>query len=84
MSRQPATSSRGPDPIGRALDALQALGATPVVNPRRGRLPGVEPTPDRVRSALAWGVFALVVLLAATVVTVVFGDHLGGFIYANF
>lgn len=56
----------------------------PVVNPRRGKLARVEVTPDHRWVALGWGVLTFVVLVAAAVVTVTFGDSIGGFIYATF
>lgn len=66
------------------LDWLQSLGEVPAVNPRRGKLPGVVATPDRTVVAALWGLATLAVLVAASIVTVVFGDRIGGFIYANF
>lgn len=84
MSRDTPTSSPGRDPASRALDWLQARGEAPAVNPRRGKLPGVVVTADRTAIAVAWGVGTLLVLVAATIVTMVFGDQIGGFIYANF
>lgn len=70
--------------MGRLLDRLQGLGDVPIVNPRRGKLPGIALTPDRPLAALAWGLATFAVLVAAAIVTVVFGDSIGGFIYANF
>lgn len=70
--------------MGRLLDRLQSLGSVPVVNPRRGKLPGVEPVPDRPVQALALGLTTLLVLGVAMAVTIAFGDSAGGFIYANF
>lgn len=54
------------------------------MNTRRGKLPGVVLTPDRPWIAVAWGLATLAVLIAAAIVTIVFGDSIGGFIYANF
>lgn len=70
--------------MAATLDWLQARGDVPAVNPRRGKLSGVVVTPDRTSIAVLWGVATLAVLVAAAIVTVVFGDQIGGFIYANF
>ncbi len=70
--------------LARLLDALQAAGTEPVVNPRRGKLPGVVVTRDRPAVVVAWGVFAFVAFVLATAVGIAFADRLGGFIYAAF
>lgn len=80
----PAAEPALSDPAGRALTRAQSLGEAPTVNPRRGKLPGVAITPDRTWVALGWGLATLVVLVCATLVTVLYGDKVGGFIYANF
>lgn len=70
--------------MGRLIDRVQTWGSVPVVNPRRGKLPGVDPVPDGPLQALALGLITIVVLAVAMAVTIAFGDSAGGFIYANF
>ncbi len=84
MSSVAPTPSPGRDALGRWLTALQAVGADPVVNPRRGKLAPVVPRPESLGRTLAWGVAAFAIFWLAAFCALRFAGNAAGFIYAGF
>ena len=77
MSREHAWS------LAIAIDHLQRVGITPVVNPTRGGPPPV-PTPPTASRALLWAVLTIGVLVAIVVTQVLLSGESAPFIYSEF